>query len=125
MPKTFSIRLMGMNWIFSIEPDILKAVYATNFEDFGVEPIRRHSKGAHPFADKGVNTTDGKDWEFSRFHIKPFFEREVYTSTERITPHAEGFLRMLPEDGVSFDVQPLLQRWVSMNDTSSIATPFH
>jgi hypothetical protein len=113
MPKTFSIKYMGMRWIYSIEPDILKAVYASNKEDFGVEPIRRHTKGSMPFADKGVNTTDGEDWAYSRLLIKPFFERDVYTNTDRIEAHANRFLTLLPEDGETFDIQPLIQRWVS------------
>lgn len=111
MPKTFSINYFGMRWIYSIEPEILKAVYATNFKDFGVAPIRRHTKGSMPFADKGVNTTDGDDWAFSRLLIKPFFERDVYTNTDRIAPFADRLLALLPADGETVDVQPLMQRW--------------
>lgn len=113
MPKTFSIKYMGMKWIYSSEPDILKAVYATHKDHFGVEPIRRHTKGSMPFADKGVNTTDGEDWAHSRVLIKPFFERDVYTNTDRIEAHANRLLTLLPKDGESFDIQPLIQRWVS------------
>ncbi|KAF3491692.1 Cytochrome P450 52A13 [Arthroderma uncinatum] len=111
MPKTFSINFFGGRWIYSIEPEVLKAVYATNFKDFGVEPIRRHTKGSMPFADKGVNTTDGEDWALSRQLIKPFFERDVYTSIDRITPFVDRFMELLPCDGEKFDIQPLIQRW--------------
>lgn len=110
--KTFSVNFVGYRWIYSIEPDILKAVYATNFQDFGVEPIRQHPPGFKPFAHKGVSTSDGDDWAFSRSLIKPFFERSVYISTDRIKPFADKFLSLLPEDGETFDIQPLLQRWV-------------
>jgi hypothetical protein len=120
MPKTFSLNFFGGQWIYTIEPEILKAVYATNSKDFGVEPIRRHTKGSMPFADKGVNTTDGEDWSFSRFLIKPFFEREVYTSTDRIAPFADRFMTLLPKDGETFDMQPLIQRWVSDSGARSI-----
>ncbi|KAK0120179.1 hypothetical protein ONS95_011585 [Cadophora gregata] len=111
MPKTFSIIFFGGRWIYTTEPEILKAVYATNFKDFGVSPIRRHSKGSYPFADKGINTTDGEDWEFSKFLVKPFFEREVYTSLLRIEQHVDKFMTLLPKDGETFDIQPLLQLW--------------
>jgi hypothetical protein len=113
MPKTFSLNYFGSRWIYSIEPEMLKAVYATNFKDFGVAPIRRHTKGSMPFADKGINTTDGEDWQFSKTLIKPFFERDVYTDTDRIALYADRFLALLPQDGETFDVQPLIQRWVS------------
>ncbi|KAK8849059.1 cytochrome P450 [Apiospora arundinis] len=111
-PNTFSLRFFGNRWFYTMEPEILKAVYATNFRDFGVEPIRRNSRITMPFADKGVNTTDGDDWAFSRVLIKPFFERDVYHNTERIRPFADRFLALFPQDdGQTFDVQPLLQRW--------------
>ncbi|RDL32694.1 Uncharacterized protein BP5553_09150 [Venustampulla echinocandica] len=110
-PKTFTLRFFGMRWFYSIEPEVLKAVYATNFKDFGVEPIRRDSRITMPFADKGVNTTDGDDWAHSRVLIKPFFERDVYHNTERIAPFADRFLSLLPQDGEEVDVQPLIQRW--------------
>ncbi|KXJ87993.1 putative cytochrome P450 monooxygenase [Microdochium bolleyi] len=110
--KTFSLRFFGGRWFYSSEPEILKAVYATSFQDFGVEPIRRNSRITMPFADKGVNTTDGEDWHFSRQLIKPFFERDVYHNTDRVKPFADDFLALFPtSDGETFDVQPLLQRW--------------
>ena len=113
MPKTFSLNYFGGRWIYSTEPEILKAVYATNFKDFGVAPIRRHTKGSMPFADKGINTTDGEDWLFSKNLIKPFFERDVYTDTDRIAMYADRFMTLFPKDGETFDVQPLIQLWVS------------
>ncbi|KAF4911602.1 Cytochrome P450 monooxygenase tenA [Colletotrichum viniferum] len=110
--KTFSLQFFTGRWIYTIEPDILKAVYSTKFKDFGVEPIRRNSKFTMPFADKGVNTTDGEDWQFSRALIQPFFERDVYHDTGRIKSFADSFMALFPAvDGETFDVQPLLQRW--------------
>ncbi|KZL83307.1 cytochrome p450 52a13 [Colletotrichum incanum] len=92
--KTFSINMFGTKWIYITEPEILKAVYATNFKDFGVTPIAAFRKGLVPFADKGAITTDGEEWEHSRLLIKPFFDRQL-----------------LPDTGETVDVQPLLQRW--------------
>lgn len=41
--------------------------------------MRRKNKATHPFANKGVNTVDGKEWDFSHFLIKPFFMLETFT----------------------------------------------
>lgn len=112
-PKTFAITFMGVKQICTTEGENLKAIQATNFKDFGLEPMRRKTKGAMPFADKGISTTDGKNWEFARFLVKPFFYREVYASIDRIDPYVRKFFTLLPEeDGVTFDIQPLIQRWV-------------
>ncbi|KAM0342045.1 hypothetical protein ACHAPU_009773 [Fusarium lateritium] len=111
-PKTFSINFFGIRQICTIESENLKAIQATNFKDFGLEPMRRKTKGAMPFADKGISTTDGKNWEFARFLVKPFFYREVYASIDRVRPYVDKLMTMLPqEDGVEFDAQPLIQRW--------------
>lgn len=113
-PKTFSINFFGIKQICTIEGENLKAIQATNFKDFGLEPMRRKTKGGMPFADKGISTTDGKNWEFARYLVKPFFYREVYASVDRVRPYVDKFMTLLPkEDGVTFDAQPLIQRWVS------------
>lgn len=113
-PKTFSINFFGIKQICTIEGENLKAIQATNFKDFGLEPMRRKTKGGMPFADKGISTADGKNWEFARYLVKPFFYREVYASIDRVRPYVDKFMTLLPqEDGVTFDAQPLVQRWVS------------
>lgn len=113
-PKTFAINFFGIKQICTIEGENLKAIQATNFKDFGLEPMRRKTKGGMPFADKGISTTDGKNWEFARYLVKPFFYREVYASIDRVRPYVDKFMTLLPkEDGITFDAQPLIQRWVS------------
>ncbi|KAF5860349.1 hypothetical protein ETB97_001710 [Aspergillus alliaceus] len=110
-PKTFSLHFFTGRWIYSSEPDVLKAIYSTKFKDSGVELIRRNTKFTVPFADKGVNAIDGEDWMFSRALIKPFFVRDVYHDTDRIKPFADSFPNLFPGDGETFGVQPFLQRW--------------
>lgn len=125
-PKTFSINFFGIKQICTIEGENLKAIQATNFKDFGLEPMRRKNGGGMPFADKGISTTDGKNWEFARYLVKPFFYREVYASIDRVRPYVDKFMTLLPkEDGVTFDAQPLIQRWVSYSccyDRDSVNT---
>jgi cytochrome P450 monooxygenase len=91
----------------------MKSMSAVNWQDFAVGPMRRNNKATHPFADKGVNTVDGKEWEFSRFLIKPFFMREAFTDTRRLSRHVDRLFDIFPEDGETFNIQPLIQRWVS------------
>lgn len=110
-PKTFTTQFMGTRQIYTAEPENLKAMTALVWQDFGIAPLRRYKKYGMPFGDKGVNTVDGDDWVFSRFLIKPFFNRDVYTSTERIRPYVDHFLAILPPDGETFNTQPYLQRW--------------
>lgn len=112
-PKTFLVNFVRSRFIWTIEPENVKAMSAVVWKDFAVSPTRRNNKATHPFADKGVSTVDGAEWEHARFLIKPFFQREVYTNTERLREHTDRFFDILPGEGETFDIQPLLQRWVS------------
>ncbi|EEP81631.1 conserved hypothetical protein [Uncinocarpus reesii 1704] len=109
--KTFSIDFLGRHMIHTIEPENMKALSATVWKDFGVEPLRRSTGASMPFADKGVNTTDGHDWAFSRFLIKPYFLREAFSNTDRLKVHTDNLLSLIPQDGSTFDMQTLMQRW--------------
>jgi cytochrome P450 monooxygenase len=81
-PRTLSIRFFGIRQICTIEGENLKAIQATNLKDFGLKPMHRKTKGGMPFADKGISTTDGKNWEFARYLVKPFFTmRSMRVST--------------------------------------------
>ncbi|KAM5440986.1 hypothetical protein MferCBS31731_004125 [Microsporum ferrugineum] len=109
--KTFTIDFLGRHVIHTIEPENMKAISATVWNDFGVEPLRRRTGASMPFADKGVNTTDGHDWAFSRLLIKPYFLREAFSNTDRLKEHTDNLLSLIPLDGSTFDMQILMQRW--------------
>lgn len=111
--KTFTLNFLGTRFIHTIEPENMKFLSTVVWKDFGVEPMRRLNKASMPFADKGVNTTDGHMWEFSRFLIKPYFIREAFSNTNRLEKHTDNLMALIPQDGSAFDMQTLLQRWVS------------
>lgn len=112
-PKTFLVNFVGSRFIWTSEAENMKAMSTANWQDFAVGPMRRKNTAAHPFADKGVNTTDGEDWKFSRFLIKPFFVREAFGNTKRLERHVDRLFGAFSGDGEVFDIQPLIQRWVS------------
>jgi cytochrome P450 monooxygenase len=112
-PKTFLVNFVGSRFIYTIEPENMKSMSAINWKDFAVGPMRRNNKATHPFADKGVNTVDGEEWKYSRELIKPFFMREAFTNTGRLSMHVDRLFDIFPEDGETFNIQPLVQRWVS------------
>lgn len=60
---TWSSTAMGRVFVNTIDPENIKAVLATNFNDFGLGH-RLHTFG--PLLGKGIFTTDGAHWEHSR-----------------------------------------------------------
>lgn len=118
--KTITYRLLGTTFVHTTEPENMKAMFASPvWKDFGVAPLRRNNRATMPFADKGVGTVDGREWEFSRSLIKPYFARQAVIDTSRLAKHTDNLLSLIPEDGTAFDMQMLLQKWVFQSPLSS------
>lgn len=99
--KTFTVNFLGSRFIHTIEPENMKSLSTQVWKDFGVEPLRPLDKASMPFADKGVNTTDGHMWEFSRFSIKPYFVRDAFSNTDRLEKHTDNLMALIPLDAVA------------------------
>lgn len=61
--NTFQVSRLGGSFLQTRDPENIKAILATNFQDFGLG-ARMNQMG--PFLGKGIFTTDGKAWEHSR-----------------------------------------------------------
>lgn len=123
--KTISYNFFGTRFIHTTEPENMKALFATPvWKDFGVAPLRRNNRATMPFADKGVGTVDGHEWEISKSLIKPYFAREAVNNTQRLETHTDDLLSLVPKDGSTFDIQELLQRWVFLPKFSQCIYPF-
>ncbi|KAB8077610.1 cytochrome P450 [Aspergillus leporis] len=115
--KTFQANFLGSRAIYTCESENMKAMSTTYWREFGLEPLRRGSGAADPVAGPGVSTVDGPMWDFSRNIIKPYFTRDGYSNLARLEVFVNRLLHLVPTDGSTFDMQPLLQRWFL--DTSS------
>lgn len=66
--NTFSLVISGRWAITTIEPENIKAVLATNFNDFG---LGGRMEALGPFLGTGIFTADGAHWEHSRVFVSP------------------------------------------------------
>lgn len=62
--NTFGASSLGSSSINSIDPENIRVVFFTNFNDWGVEPVRLPAQ--RPFCGRGFITTDGSAWDHSR-----------------------------------------------------------
>ena len=65
--KTYQATFMGMTPTFTVDPENLKAVLATKFEDFG---LGERLTAFGPLLGSGIFTSDGRHWEHSRVRCK-------------------------------------------------------
>lgn len=79
---TFKERMIGNNLISTIEPANIKALLATQFNDFGLGI--RHAQ-FYPLLGDGIFTLDGAGWSTMRRLTRPQFAREQVWRTQVIS----------------------------------------
>ena len=109
--RTYQVNSLGTRVIRTMDKENIKSILATNFHNFGLEPIREGS--ARPFFDQGINTTDGTFWEYCRAMVKPTFSRVEICNLTSLEKHLEQLIALIPKDGSTIDLQPLFSRLVS------------
>lgn len=95
----------GSEIISTREPENIKAVLGTQFNDF-VLGIRH--KQFNILLGEGIFTLDGGGWKHSRAMLRPQFAREQVGHVELLEPHIQALARNIRNaQGQQFDLQPL------------------
>jgi len=111
--NVWTANFMGNRMVYSAEPENMKAMSTSHKDCFAVEPIRIANGAITPFTGRGVSSSDGAKWQYSRDLVKPYFERAGFSNLDRLSWHVDRLLGKIPTDGSMIDMQPLFQRWVS------------
>ena len=105
---TFQSNLFGNTEFFSADPQNLQAVFATDFESFGVQPMRLFV--FKPLIGKGIMTMDGSHWATSRGLLQPIFTRTQIINLSTFDTHVTRLIDLIPKDDSTVDLQPLFAR---------------
>ncbi|GJE94254.1 cytochrome P450 [Phanerochaete sordida] len=109
---TFNIRLLFQDRVFTAEPEYIKRILATDFNNY--------EKGAVFHAQmksllgSGVFNADGELWKFHRGMTRPFFSRDRISHFDMFDRHAEEALNHAKTrlaEGVAIDWQDLVSRF--------------
>lgn len=87
----------------------MQAVGATQFQDFG----REKRRAARKFFGDGILSMNGHEWKQARGLVDPLFQRAELTDIERFRKYIDRMFALIPRDGSTVDMQPLLQKLVS------------
>ncbi|KAK0472809.1 cytochrome P450 [Armillaria novae-zelandiae] len=110
--NTFSFGTLSSKWVFTTEPEHIKAILATQFRDF--------EKGSFVFnAMKalfgvGVFSTDGEMWKFHRTMTRPFFNKERISDFDNFERHAVSTITQIKarlREGYPVDFQDVVARF--------------
>lgn len=115
--RTLEFWLLGQRMLVTSDPENLKTILATSFDDFEKGP--RIRAGFAPLIGNGIFGADGKDWHEARALLRPSFAKGEMSDTHRFETHYQSFLQLLPADGVAIDLQGLLSR-LSMDTATDL-----
>ncbi|KAF8510916.1 cytochrome P450 [Gautieria morchelliformis] len=106
----------GNGWmqstILTTEPEHIKAILATDFDNFDKGDVFRWYM--HSVLGTGVFNSDGERWKFHRSMTRPFFGRERVTDFELFNQHADMVIQKLEErfaQGEAVDFQDIMSRF--------------
>lgn len=105
--NTFAQTVLGTPLIMTIEPENIKAVLATQFNDFA---LGTRNKVFGAFLGDGIFTLDGSGWSHSRAMLRPQFAREQVADIGMLGEHVDNLFDAIPCDGRPFDIQDLFYR---------------
>jgi len=103
--KTLQFRNLNRNFIVTIEPENIKTVLSTKFNDFGLGNLRVSTMS--PVFGQGIFTSDGKAWEHSRAMIRPSFTKQQVGELSLYEHHVKHMMALIPKDGKTVDLQEL------------------
>lgn len=110
LKRTFADQKLNSTTVNTCDPEIVKEVLATKFEDFETAGIR--VKALTPLFGKGIFVTDGPQWAHCRAILRPILSRQSLDALlPRLEVHVQNLLPHIPKDGQTFDLQALTSQF--------------
>lgn len=105
---TMNFRIAGIKVISTQDPENIKALLGTQFNDFVLGDRHAHFQ---PLLGEGIFTLDGEGWKHSRAMLRPQFAREQVSHVKALEPHIQLLARHIDtHGGARFDIQELFFR---------------
>ncbi|KAL1747386.1 cytochrome P450 [Schizophyllum fasciatum] len=108
----YRVNLQGDVRIVTLEPDHIKAILATRFEDFDKGPVLYDL--LYSLLGSGVFNSDGEMWKFHRTMTRPFFNKEKIAHFDNFDRHADDIIRQAKKrltEGHPIDFQDMVSRF--------------
>lgn len=106
---TFEMTLLLNRLVFTAEPENIKALLTSQFNDFGKG--ERFHRDWFPFLGDSIFATDGDKWHNSRQLIRPQFIKDRVSDLHTFETHIQKMISLIREaQGQTIDVQDLFFR---------------
>ncbi|KAI5267426.1 putative P450 monooxygenase [Aureobasidium subglaciale] len=91
--KTFAMMNNGQTMIYTIDPENLKAMLATQFDSWELSAFMKTAYTR--LLGHGIFTTDGAAWKHSRAMLKPSFTRGDIGNVDMLEHHAVNLIKAI------------------------------
>ncbi|CAG8975327.1 hypothetical protein HYALB_00005657 [Hymenoscyphus albidus] len=105
--STFQARMFHKRLIYTNSPENMQAIYTTDFEYFGVSPVRAFP--LQPIVGRGIISSDGLQWKGLRAAVCQWLAPVQAAQIANIESHVDRLLSNIPQDGIESDLQILFQ----------------
>ncbi|KAK6200465.1 cytochrome P450 [Scheffersomyces amazonensis] len=106
---TLTTKAVGIDIIFTKDPENIKAILATQFNDF---EFGLRSAFLYPLLGEGIFTLDGEGWKHSRAMLRPQFSKEQVGHVQALEPHIQLLAKHIVQHNKNeFDIQELFFRF--------------
>lgn len=104
---TFYTQVTGVWLLLTNEPENMKAILSTKFEDWDIGGSRQKAT-ALTVGPHSIFSVNGREWMQARALARPSFTRNQVADLEILDMHVERLLMRIPRDGTMVELQNLL-----------------
>lgn len=108
-PYTFESTIGTQRVVLTVDPENIKAILATQFNDYGKGP--GFNRDWHDFLGDSIFSTDHELWHQSRQLIRPQFIKDRVSDLHTFEKHVEILIPLLKGNGQVVDVKNLFFRY--------------
>lgn len=108
-PYSAEVTTGGQRIIFTADPENIKAILATQFNDYGKGP--KFHEDFEEFLGDGIFSTDHERWQQSRQLIRPQFIKDRVSDLDTFETHSAILLSLLGGNGREVDIKELFFRY--------------
>lgn len=103
---TWEENIGGQRLINTIDVDNIRTTFNADMETLG----RAGAFHKNDFLGPGIFSSDGPRWKWARGVVTPLFKKTEVRSMAMFKRHVDLFISLIPRDGSTVDVQPLLKK---------------
>lgn len=108
--NTIELTMARQRYIFTADPENVKAILATQFEEYGKG--KTFHNAWKDFLGDSIFTTDGEKWKKSRNLIRPQFIKSRVSDLDIFEKHVNILIGQISGQGQAVDIAALFYRYV-------------